>query len=152
MQPRSDRLIKRYRPKWWLRIFAVGFFVFSFAGLVHFWDAIASGDQPGSLTEILVPAVLTLTGLGMSIYFFTTSVSLETDAIEVKTLFSRKRLTLSEIRGHREIEIADSDGLNTLYIDLEPVDRLRPNLRFQRMYNFDAVFDRWLSKIPHLDR
>ncbi|WP_109486605.1 hypothetical protein [Occallatibacter savannae] len=151
MPPQSGHIIQRYHPKWWLRIFALGFFGFSFAGLIHFWGAIASGDQPGTLTEILIPALLTLTGLGISIYFFTTSVSLETDAIEVKTLFSRKRLAFSEIRGHREIEMADSDGLKTRYIDLEPVDRLRPNLRFQRIYNFDAAFDRWLSKIPYLD-
>lgn len=144
--------VRRYRPKWWLRIFGLFFLSFSATALAHFWGAILSGEQEPRLLEILAPSLLTLTGLGLTIHFFTASVILLPDAIEVRTLFSRKKMAFSEIRAYRESETVDSDGVKTRYIELEPLDHRLPALKFQRMFNFDDDFDRWLSGLPDLRR
>lgn len=120
----SGFIVRRYHPHWWLRLFAIGFFVFPLTGLLHFW-AIAIADAP-HFPDILGSAFLTLIGLGMSIHFFTTNVILDGDVIEVHTLVSKKSLSLSEICSRSEDETTDSEGLITRYIVLEPCNRSCP--------------------------
>jgi hypothetical protein len=151
MLPPSGYVIRRYRPKWWLRIFALGFLSSSTTILVNLWVGIALDKIRPEILSIVVSALLTLSGLALSVHFFTTSVTLEGDAIEVRTFFGKKRLELSEIRSRRECETTDSDGLKTSHIVLEPLDENRPELKFQRMYDFDLAFESWLAKIPSLD-
>jgi hypothetical protein len=152
MQPFANvpEQTRRYRPRWWLRIFALFFFSFSLAGLIHFWGDWFSGDRPPNSTEIIVPALLVLVGLTLVIHYFATFVILFPNAIELQTAFSRKRLSFSEIRGRREYETTDSDGVTTHYIRLEPHDQLKPTLKFQRIFNFDGAFYEWLNRLPNL--
>lgn len=143
---------RKYRPKWWLRIFALFFFGFSATGLVHFLSAFLIAGQSPSTIEILAPSVLSLVGLGMVVQFFNTFVVVFPDAIELETFFSRKRLTVAEIRGKREYETTDSDGVKTRYIKLEPLDRDKPAIEFSRYFNFDSAFEEWIGRLPDLGR
>jgi hypothetical protein len=143
---------RRYRPKWWIRLFALFFFLFCSAGSGHFLSAIFSGEWPPNWVEIVGPAFLALVGLAMVIYFFTTFVTLFPDAIQLETLFSRKRLQFTEIRGRHEYTTTDSDGVPTHRIELRPHDRQRPTLKFDKIFNFDRAFYEWLSRVPNLER
>jgi hypothetical protein len=133
-------------------VFAVFFLSFSGAGLVHFLGEMVSGERSPDTIEIVAPAVLVLVGSGLVMHYFTTVVILFPDAIELRTLWSTKRLAFSEIRGRHEYETTDSDGIKTQYIKLESVDHHRPTLEFQRFYNFDSAFDEWLKRLPNLPR
>ena len=144
--------VRSYRSKWWIRIFTLFFLSFSLAGLEAFWGDWLSGARPPNTTGIVVPAMLVLVGGIMAVHYFTTVVTLFPDAIEVRTLLSRKRMSFSEIRGRREYETTDSDGMKTRYIKLEPVDYRRPALEFQKVYNFDGAFYQWLNQLPNLGR
>ena len=139
---------RRYRAKWWIRIFAFFFVSFSFTGLVSLWGGMFSGERPANTTEVVVPALLVLVGIGLVVHYFTTFVTLLPDAIELRTILSTKRLSFSEIRGRREYETTDSDGVKTWYIRLVPLDLKQPALEFQRVYNFDSAFEAWLSRLP----
>jgi hypothetical protein len=144
--------VRLYRPKWWLRIFSIFFFAFSTAGLIHFTRGILAGEEAPNWVSIVGPAFLSLVGLGMVAHHFNTFVIIFADAIELETLWSRKRLSVSEIRGRREYESTDSDGVTTRYIKLLPVDRKKQAIEFSRFYNFDGAFEQWLRQFPKVQR
>ena len=154
MQPAAQIAspVRRYRPKWWIRIFSICFFAFSTAGLVHFARGFLSGEEPPNWISIVGPAFLALVGLGLVAHHFNTFVVIFPDAVEFETLWSRKRLSLSEIRGRREYETTDSDGVTTRYVKLFPVDRGKQAMEFSRLYNFDGAFDEWLNQFPRVER
>lgn len=104
---------RRYRPKWWIRAAALGFLAFSLAGLAHFWGSALSGERAPNTTEIIVPALMVLLGFILTAHFFTASVTLLPDAIEVRTFLSTKKLGFDQISGRREYEVTDSDGVKT---------------------------------------
>jgi len=141
-------IVRQYRPHWLLRAFAIGFLALASMGLINFSSNAISGNP--HVTDILVPAFLTLFGLALSIHFFTTSVSLNGDVIAVQSLFRKRRLSLAEICGRREDESTDSEGHKTQIIVLEPCDRSLPDLKIERMYDFDLDFEVWLGQIPVL--
>ena len=62
--------VRRYRPKWWMRIFSLFFFFFSMAGLVHFLGEMLGGKRPPNTTEILVPVPSHTCGLRNGGSFF----------------------------------------------------------------------------------
>ena len=143
----SDFIVRRYRPHWWLRLFGIGFLAFSATGLIHF-SAISIAASP-HFWDIIGSAFFTVIGLVMTIHFFTTSVNIDGDVIEVQTLFKRRRFSLHEICWRREDETTDSEG-KTRYIVLEPCDRSLPDLKIERIYDFDLDFEVWLGQIPTL--
>lgn len=145
-------VLRRYRPKWWIRIFSIFFFAFSALGMIHFLRVILAGEEPPNWVSIVGPAFLALVGLFMVAYHFNTWVIIFPDAIEWETLWSRKRLLVREIRGRREYETTDSDGVTTQHIELMPVDRGKKAIEFTRYYNFDDTFYRWLDQIPKVER
>ncbi len=154
MQPatRLASQARSYRPKWWIRIFALFFLSFSLAGLTHLWGDILSSEGPPNTAEIVVPALLVLVGFYLVVYFFTSAVTIFPDAIELRTLWSTKKLSLDQIRGRRESEITDAEGLKTQYIKLEPLDSRQPALELQRFFNFDDKFYEWINRVPDLKR
>ena len=120
---------RKYRPKWWIRIFSIFFFGFSAAGLIHFTRAILSGEEAPNWVSIVGPAFLSLVGLCMVAYYFNTFVIISFDALEFQTLLATKRLSVSEVRGRYEYETTDSDGVTTRYVKLFPVDREKKRQR-----------------------
>jgi hypothetical protein len=142
--------IRSYRAKLWIRAFALFFLAFSLAGLVNFWGDIFAEERSSSPTEILVPGLMVLTGIYLVAHFFTARVTLFPDAIEVQTIWSTKRMDFNRIRGRREYETTDSDGVKTRNIKLEPLGYQQPALEFQDLYNFDAEFYEWLRSLPKL--
>jgi hypothetical protein len=144
--------VRRYHPKWWVRAFALFFLLFSLAGLVHFWSEMLAGERPPNTTEFVVPALMVLAGVILVVHFFTTFVTLFPDAIEVRTLLSARRVDFNKIRGRREYETTDADGIKTRYIKLELLDYQQPALEFQAFYDFDNEFYEWLRSLPNLER
>ena len=106
--------IRRYRAKWWIRGAALFFLAFSLSSIVQFWGDIFADERSSSPTEILVPCLMVLTGILLVGHFFTVRVTLFPDAIEVRTLWSTKRMAFDRIRGRRESVNTDSDGVTTL--------------------------------------
>ena len=145
----SGSLVRRYRAHWSLRLFACMFAVFSATSLVHF--SIASDGAHRAL-NIVGATLFTLVGLAISVHFFTISVSVDVDVLEVQTLFKRRRISLSEICRQRTDETTDSEGVKHHFIVLEPCDRSLPDLKIERMYNFDLDFEIWLGQIPSLEK
>ena len=145
-------VLRRYHPKWWIRIFSIFFFAFSLTGGVHFWSLALTAQQPLDWVSILGSAFLTVVGIFLVAYHFTASVVIFADAIEFETLWSQNRLSVSEIRGRREYETTDSDGVTTQYIRLLPLDRGKKAIEFTRFYNFDDTFNEWLSRLPKVER
>jgi len=142
--------IRRYRAKWWIRGAALFFLAFSLSSIVQFWGDIFADERSSSPTEILVPCLMVLTGIFLVGHFFTVRVTLFPDAIEVRTLWSTKRMAFDRIRGRRESVNTDSDGVTTLKIKLEPLGYQQPALEFQDIYNFDTEFYGWLHSLPKL--
>jgi hypothetical protein len=83
---------------------------------------------------------------------FNTTVTLYEDAIEVQTLFRRRRLPFSGIRGRREWVQRNAEGADTHYLKLVPNDRRLPTLNLMRSFTFDEEFYRWYSSLPDLGR
>jgi hypothetical protein len=152
MQPSFGPLTRRYRSHWWLRLFALGFFAFSCTGSIHIWLEFVSADHAASRFALDIWTCLALVGFTLSVHFFTATVTLEWDRIELRYFLSCKRLFFSEIRGRREYMMTDSDGVKTRYIVLEPHDQSKPRLEFRRIYNFDSAFETWLRGFPIIDR
>ncbi|UWZ82869.1 hypothetical protein [Occallatibacter riparius] len=144
--------VRRYRPKWWLRIFALFFLGFSGTGMISLWAPMLSGSRPLNTISFVAPAVLTVVGACMTAHYFNSFVVLYSDAIELQTFFSNRKLSFAEIRGKREYETTDSDGVTTRYIRLDPVDPSKRALEFTRYFNFDSDFYDWLSQVPQVRR
>lgn len=100
---------------------------------------------------ILIALVLFIAGSLFAIYSYRAKISFTTEAIELHTNFTRKRLPPSGILGRREYIVRDEDG-STVYLKLEPNDDRLPTLEFQKnYYNFDDRFFRWFNELPDLD-
>ncbi|MBV8113296.1 MAG: hypothetical protein JO300_01040 [Silvibacterium sp.] len=132
--------------------FAVGFLGFCLTGLAHYSCSMLDPEQPPETTGFVITGLLVLAGIVLLGHYLTARVTLGPDAIEVKTLWTTKRMDFSRIRGWREYETTDSDGVKTRYIELESLDHHQPALKFQDIYNFDANFDGWLRSLPKLGR
>ena len=145
----SGSLVRRYRANWSLRLFAVGFTAISATVLIHF---LIAADGAPRVLNILGGTLFTLIGVALSIHFFTASVSVEVDVIEVRSVFKKRRLSLSEICRQHALETNDSEGGKHLFIVLEPCDRSLPDMKIERMYNFDLDFEVWLGQIPSLEQ
>jgi hypothetical protein len=83
---------------------------------------------------------------------YKSAVILLEDAIELRTIFVRKRLLFVAIRGRREYVVnGGGDEGSTRYLRLEPNDDRLPALDFARNFNFDGAFYAWFNKLPDLD-
>ena len=143
---------RSYRPKWWIRAFAVGFLGFCLTGLAHYWCGMLDPEQTPETAGFVITSLLVVAGFVLAGHLFTARVTLLPDAIEVQTLWSTKTMEFSQIRGWRESVTTDSEGVKTRYIKLEPLDYQQPALQFQDFYNFDTEFDAWLHSLPKLGR
>ena len=102
--------------------------------------------------EFIAPCLIGMAGILVAGYFFAAGVTLLPDAIEVQTLWLTKRIGFNAIRGWREYETTDSDGVKTRNIRLEALDYQQPALEFQDIYDFDTEFYEWLHSLPKLGR
>jgi len=143
---------RSYRPKLWICAFAIGFLGFGLTGLAHYWCGMLDPERPPETTGFVVTGLLVMAGLLLLGHCLTARVSLGPDAIELKTLWSTKRMDFATIRGYREYETTDSDGVKTRYIQLESLDYHQPALKFQDIYNFDTKFYEWFHSLPKLGR
>ena len=143
-------LLRVYRPKWGWRIFSLFFPVFGGMAVISSVKQFAlhsSEFRPGVL---VVGLLLTITGIGIVVSFFTSTVKFTQDSVEHRTLFRRRSLPLAAIRGRREYMTRDSDGVPTHYLRLIPSDNRLPVLEFTRTYALDQDFYRWFHDLPEL--
>ena len=142
--------IRKYRAKFWIRASALFFLTFSLAGLLHFWCDTLARERSLATIERLGPGLMVLVSILLVGHFFAACVTLLPEAIEVRTLWSTKRMDFDRIRGWRERVTTDSDGVKTRYIKLEPLGYQQTALEFQDFYNFDSKFYEWLYSLPEL--
>ncbi len=143
----SSQVTRVYRLKWWgwafpLICLAVG--SYSTVGLMT--GRLHPGRRFGmfSAVSVLVGGVL------FTVAASTTTLILTGDAIELRNFFERKRLTLSEIRGRREIINATRLILSDSW-KLEPKDSKARPIYIGNSFNLDEVFYAWMDQIPDLD-
>jgi hypothetical protein len=107
------------------------------------WEAVA--------LVVLVTVVFAVIGVYCVTFAFISRVTLCEDVIELRTLFSRKKLPFDQIRGRREYVDRNLDGAGARCFRLVPKDdRLSP-LDFEKAYAFDDAFFRWFNELPDLD-
>jgi hypothetical protein len=128
-----------YRSQWWQRALAVLFPI-----MVPLWGAISGG------WDTVTTAIVFIFCAYIPACAFMATVTLSDDAIELRTLFSRRRLRFDQIRGRREYVGYGRYG-GTRRFKLEPNDRRLPTLKFDKDYTFDRVFYDWFNKLPDLD-
>ena len=103
---------------------------------------------------MLIAVVLFIAGLGLTLNFFTATVTFTADAVEQRSLFRQATLPFGEIRVRREFVVWSSNadgGSRTRYLKLESNDDRHPPLEFMRSYTFDDAFFRWFNELPDLD-
>jgi hypothetical protein len=81
---------------------------------------------------------------------FTTRLILTDDAIELRSILQKNRLTLGEIRGRREVIVAGRLGLADSW-KLVPNDSRARTINVGSYFTLDDAFYEWLDKIPSLD-
>ena len=143
-----------YRLSWLMRSFSLFFMMF---GLAISFQAASSGldSIEGTTTAVLLGVFLfPVIGIGMTVNAFLSTVSFKENKIELRSIFSEKKMPLSSIRGRREFVVeggGGEDGGSTRYLKLESNDRLCPEMSFMKQYNFDEEFYKWFYELPDLD-
>ena len=100
---------------------------------------------------MLIAIVFMTVGIGLTVNFFNTTITFTAEAVELRTIFGRKKLPLSGIRGRREYEVHGVEGGITRYLKLVPNDGRLPTLDFMKHYTFDDAFYQWFYELPDLD-
>jgi len=103
---------------------------------------------------MVIAVVFLIVGIGLTINFFKATVTFTSDAIELNTIFARKKLPFSGIRGRREYVVRGGEvdaGGSTRYLKLVPNDDRLPTLDFMKNYTFDDAFYSWFNALPDLD-
>jgi hypothetical protein len=152
-QKTPARVGRVYRVTWWWRALAVFFLAFSSLGGIKGLTKVVSGNEEPALGNVAVFLLLVIVGIYLVALAFKATVGLSDDAIEFRSLFSRKRLFFSQIRGRRQYAVdGGEDGGTTRYMKLEPNDDRLPPLSIPKdTFAFDAVFHDWFNKLPDLD-
>jgi hypothetical protein len=143
-----------YRLKWGQRAIAVLFLAFAIFFMIASRAWPISGRAETKPIELFIAAVLFIAGLGLTLNFFTATVTFTVDAIEQRSLFRQATLPFTKIRGPREFVVWSSDadgGSRTRYLKLESNDDRHPPLEFMKSYTFDNAFFRWFNKLPDRD-
>jgi len=91
-----------------------------------------------------------ITGFLLSSYLFSARIILSYDAIESRSIFGRKRLPFSEIRGRRETVRCSRDGITSKF-RLESKIKHGHILYLDSTFTFDDAFYEWLNQLPDLD-
>lgn len=115
------------------------------------WGIPIAGQAEAKPIEMMIACIFLIVGIGLTIYFFKTSVIFTTDAIELHMVFAQHRLPLNAIRGRREYVVSDNEGGSSRYLKLVPNDDRLPTLDFMKGYTFDDAFYRWFYELPDLD-
>jgi hypothetical protein len=84
-------------------------------------------------------------------HVYISTVTLYENAIELRTVFSRRRMPFDKIRGRRQYLSSDTEGGSTRYLKLESNEQTLPKLKFQKSYSFDQYFYDWFNRLPDLD-
>jgi hypothetical protein len=143
-----------YRLNWWPRTFALLFLGFSAFFLIGTSWGLLTGQEEAKPLQMVFAVVFLVVGIGLTINFFKTTITFTADAIELNTIFARKKLPFSGIRGRREYVVRGGDveaGGSTRYLKLVPNDDRLPTLDFMKNYTFDDAFYRWFNALPDLD-
>jgi hypothetical protein len=78
-------------------------------------------------------------------------VTLYSDAVEHRSIWSTSWLPFGEIQGRREY-VANRGRLGKVpRLCIVPKDKSLPVLDFARSYNFDDAFWEWLNSLPNLN-
>ncbi len=113
-----------------------------------------AGELPeGPFSEDIGPApsiVLLVCGVILAVHVFTKKAILSDDAFEVRSIFYRRRLLFSEIRGRRESVAGDGPAGGRI-LKLEPKSGKARSLTFNDSFGFDDLFYAWFYQIPSLD-
>jgi hypothetical protein len=136
---------------WWHRAFALFFLAFSAFFMIGSWGGPIFKQTEAKPMVMTIAVVLPLIGIGLTFIFFTTTIRFTSDEIEHHTIFSTKRLPLSEIRGRREYVVRGEEGGSARYLKLVPDDDRLPTLDFMKNYTFDDKFYLWFYELPNLD-
>jgi hypothetical protein len=136
--------------RWFRQVLSVLFLVVESLIWIVTWGRVISGDREPRLWDIALPVVLTLGGAFLVASTFSSSVTLFDDAIELRTLLGRKRLSFDQIRGRREY-VSPNSRIATRYLRLEPNDDRLDAVEFEKSYTFDDEFYAWFNKLPDLD-
>jgi hypothetical protein len=136
--------------RWFRQVLPVLFLVVGSLIWIVNWGRIVSGDREPRLWDIALPVVLTLGGAFWVASTLSSSVTLFDDAIELRTLLGRKRLSFDQIRGRREY-VSRGQRSATRYLRLEPNDDRLATIEFEKSYTFDDEFYAWFNKLPDLD-
>jgi hypothetical protein len=81
---------------------------------------------------------------------FRTAITLTDNAIELRTIFTRKRLRFNEIKGRREYTAIGKYGAIRGWKIVPNNDGL-PTLKFDRNLELDDAFHAWFDQLPDLD-
>jgi len=130
------------------------FLAFSTFFVIGTLRGLITGQEEAKPLQLVIAVVFLIVGIGLTINFLKTTVTFSADTIELKTIFARKSLPLSAIRGRREYVVRGGDadaGGSTRYLKLVPNDDRLPTLDFMKNYTFDDVFYRWFYELPDLD-
>jgi hypothetical protein len=143
-----------YRITWWWRAGAVFFLTIGSVVSIGIWNGIIFGEREPKFAEMVGTPVLAIVGVFLAWSAFRATVTLSADAIELRTLFERKRLPLNAIRGRREYVVRGGTvdvGGSTRYLKLEPNDDRLPTMDIVKYFNFDDRFYQWFKALPDLD-
>lgn len=147
----SPPVLRVYRPKWWWRIFSCFFPIFGGCAVVSSLRDYASQSEDFKPGVLIVGLLFVIIGTRMVIHGFTSQVRFTHYSIEHSSLFCRKSLAFSAIRGRREYTTRDSDGVTTHHLRLIPSDDRLPVIEFTSSYALDRAFFAWFHALPELN-
>jgi len=140
-----------YRLHWGQRAFALLFLAFGVFFMIGSWRSVLFGQEEPRPFLLVLSVIFMLVGVGLTVNTFLTTVTFTSDAIELRSILSRSRMPLSEIRGRREFVAKGEEGDRTRYLCLVPDDDRLPTLQFMKGYTFDETFYRWFNELRDLD-
>jgi hypothetical protein len=140
-----------YRLGRWQRTFALVFLAFGVFFAFGSWKGPLLGQSDPEPFLMLLGLIFPLTGIGLTMNAFQTTVTFSADAIELHSILGHRRLPLDGIRGRREHVAGSGEEGGTKYLMLVPYDDRLPTLKFMKGYTFDDTFFLWFYELPDLD-
>jgi hypothetical protein len=136
---------------WWFRAFALGYLLIGCFMLARVLGTDLDAEKPFQYLGLVLMALFPLVGAGLSLHAFTARIRFDATMVERETLWGRKSMPFSSIRGRREFIEQDTESGSTRYIRLESNDG-SPALVFgKKLYGFDDAFWSWYRQLPNLD-
>ena len=141
-----------YGMRWWVRLFA---FSFLLGGCFLFARVVAAPsftlDSLDQYLGLMVMALFPLSGAALYLHAFTARIRFRAASIERETLWGRKSMDFSAIRGRREFTVEDAEAGSTRYVRLESNDGSPAFVFVKKRYRFDDAFWAWYRQLPNLD-